>query len=573
MATVTDWRAKMIKKTRIKRNKKEEPKIIIFTAVVCAVLCLIYIPFAKAGVLAFLYSYEPHDYERQYMRQYLERYESIQDGTAKDPKSEHFDSAEDIANVLYSTINDKTAYSDTMIGLPGAAGLTFPVCRYGGAVWIADRESGDLLIRGDLLALSEGSKRPLCDIRATFSDEACSEMSSYYYKMMESLNYLDSITSIDLNYPHVEKYICRDGLIYPLVITFFEDGKENATFVSDKPFEYDPSEVIESSECIVVDEILDPLDPKYLIAKQLSDESYAKFLANPEQRQYPVNYSYHGRGATITRTSFETTSRNIVCYSEIIDYSGILKFARTVGCLFIILICAIIALILCSKAKRKRQRAEYERSVTNALAHNYKSSLMIVRSCAENLIAGVSEEKKAQYEKKIIDETDRMNESTEKILSFYRTGAAGYEPASDTIDASAVCRELIGKYESTSESRNLKWEVDDKEKFSFEGDAVLFTMAMDNLIGNAAKYALPGTTASIRSRIDGLTLENSWNPIDKFTKKPTRFFEAFVTGDDTPGRSNSGLGLSVAKDLLERMGLKISAKADSSRVSFDIKKK
>ena len=53
----------MTKKKLIKRKIKEEPKILLFTAIICAALCLIYIPFAKAAVLAYLYSYEPHDYE------------------------------------------------------------------------------------------------------------------------------------------------------------------------------------------------------------------------------------------------------------------------------------------------------------------------------------------------------------------------------------------------------------------------------------------------------------------------------------------------------------------------------
>nr|MCR5619113.1 HAMP domain-containing histidine kinase [Lachnospiraceae bacterium] len=388
--------------------------------------------------------------------------------------------------------------------------------------------------------------------------------------------YVDDIVGFDYNYPYVEKYVCRDGIIYPLVITFIEKDGEKISFISDKPFAYDQSEVTESSECIFEDDMIDPLDPWYRLAKQLSDQSYAKYLSDPEHRQYPSDFTASVKGAHktyIIRTSMETTDRNILCYTETIDYTGILKILRIAGCLIITLICTVIALILCLKARRKRQRAEYERSVTNALAHNYKSSLMIVRSCAENLIAGVSEEKKAQYEKKIMDETDKMNESTEKILSFYRTGAAGYEPASDQVDAAAVCRELIGKYESVTESRSIKWELDDKEKFSFEGDKLLFTMAMDNLIGNAAKYALSASIITVRTCKNGLSLENSWTPVDKFIKKPGRFFEAFVTGDDTPGRSNSGLGLSVAKDLLERMGLKISARADSSKVSFDIKKK
>ncbi len=559
----------MIKKTRIKRNKKEEPKIIIFTAIVCVVLCLIYIPFAKAGVLAFLYAYEPHDYARQYMRYYLERYESIQDGTAEEPVTDAFDSAEDIANMYYGAINDKTAFMGSLLGLPETSALSIPLYSYGGAVWIAERESGELITRGDLLVLSEGGKRPLCDIRATFSDEEYSKISSYYYRNIESVYYVNDARYYEYKNPHVEKYVCRDGLIYPLVITFVEDDGQNVSFISDKPFEYDPSEVIESSELILADDLIDPLDPKYELAKELSGKSYARFIADPVKRWYPDNYTFNGSGATIVRTSYETTNKHIVCYSEIIDYSGVLSFARTVGCLVIVLICTIIAFILCGRARRKRQRIEYERSVTNALAHNYKSSLMIVRSCAENLIAGVSEEKKAQYEKKIMDETDRMNESTEKILSFFRTGAAGYEPASDQIDAGVICRELIGKYDS----KNLVWDIDDKDKFSFKGDAVLFSMAMDNLIGNAAKYALPGSRVNIRTFKDGVILENSWKPVDKFIKKPARFFEAFVTGDDTPGRSNSGLGLSVAKDLLGRMGLKISAKADSEKVSFEIRNK
>ena len=66
---------------------------------------------------------------------------------------------------------------------------------------------------------------------------------------------------------------------------------------------------------------------------------------------------------------------------------------------------------------------------------------------------------------------------------------------------------------------------------------------------------------------------NKWKPIDKFIKKPKLFFEAFVMGDDTPGRSNSGLGLSITKDLLTRMGLKVSAKPSNENVIFEIRNK
>lgn len=57
----------------------------------------------------------------------------------------------------------------------------------------------------------------------------------------------------------------------------------------------------------------------------------------------------------------------------------------------------------------------------------------------------------------------------------------------------------------------------------------------------------------------------------KFIKKPGLLFESFVTGDDAPGRSNSGLGLKVAKDILGRMGISLTAKPDTEKIRFEIR--
>ena len=561
----------MTKKKLIKRNIKEEPKIILFTAIVCAVLCLLMIPLVRNTVVSYVYSIDGQTYARLYMRQYLSRSESIEDGTAEEPNTDAFDSQEDIVNALYGAFNDKSAFLESGIGLPGAPMISFPLYKYGGATWIADRNTGELVTRGDYVVLREGGKRMLCDIRACYSEEELTRICALYYSPLDKPAYLNDISEFEEPvYPYIEKYVYREGIVYPLVITFREpDG--DICFYSDLSFEYAPSEVTETEECLLADDLLDPGDRAYQIAASLADENYRRFASN--LTKLPSDNIHDFTRGYIVKLTSEMTDRYIICQSEVINYKGMLNAATAAAWFIIILSCFITALVLCRKAKRKREKAEYERSVTNALAHNYKSSLMVVRSCAENLIWGVPDEKKAQYEQKIISETDRMNESTEKILSFYRTGVAGYEPADDAIDASAICRELIGKYESISAERKLEWKVDDAEKFTFKGDSVLFAMAMDNLIGNAAKYALNGSTVNIRTYATGMTLENKWKPVDKFLKKPGRFFESFVTGDDTPGRSNSGLGLSVAKDLFGRMKLKITAKADTEKVTFEIKKK
>ena len=436
----------MVKRSKRKNNTKEEPRIIFFTAVICTVLCLVMIPFVRNAVVSYIYSIEGQTYIRNYMRQYLSRTQSLEDGTAEELKTDILDSQEDVINFYYGALNDKSAFMESGFGLPGAPLISFPLYRYGGAVWIADRSTGELVTRGDYVVLSEGKKRMLCDIRACFSGEELTRMCELFYKPLGKPSYLDNIREFDEPlYPYIEKYVCRDGIVYPLVITFRE-AEGDISFYSDLPFEYDPSEVTESAECILADDLLDPADRAYQTAVSLADEYYRRFAS--DLRQLPSDNIHDFTRGYITKITSEMTDRYIICQAEVIDYKGMLNVATAAAWSVIILVCFITALILCRRAKRKREKAEYERSVTNALAHNYKSSLMILRSCAENLQAGVSEEKKSRYEQKIIEETDRMSETTEKILSFYRTGSAGYEPVSETIDASEVCRELLEKYKT-----------------------------------------------------------------------------------------------------------------------------
>ena len=561
----------MTKKRKIRKirpNKKEEPRIIILTVIVCAVICILYSLLADRVIVSLIPELGMTSFSRQYARDYLERYEgSAYNENEGPPKI--FESWDDITLVYYGAINDKSSNINEVFGLTGADGYKTDLLRYGVSTWIADRETKELIggSTSDLVIIGDDRTRLPADIRATYSDEEYHRLCEFFEV---SPAYIDNVSFYYTdNFPYVEKYVLRDGIAYPLVISFHEEGNENTYFYADKEFDYAAEEVIEADDCRMHDDPADPLDATYQLAVNLSEGQYDLFL----RRNYiPYELTYIS-GNRICNVIMATTDKHILCLAEVTDYSGILKISVTTGCLIIILICGLTAFILCRKAKRKRDKAEYERSVTNALAHNYKSSLMVVRGCAENLIAGVSEEKKAKYEQKIMDETDKMNESTEKILSFYRTGAAGYEPVSESIDASESCKEIITKYESVSVDKKLQWIINDSEKYTLKGDPVLFKMALDNLIGNAVKYALPESAITVTTYKGGMSLTNKWKPIDKFIKKPKLFFEAFVTGDDTPGRSNSGLGLSITKDLLTRMGLKVSAKPSNENVIFEIRNK
>ena len=534
--------------------EKEEARIIISITIIVLLLCSLFYILVDRYLVSSI-DHSVLDALSQFnMRRYIEYFEDYERGIYNEPI--YLDSPESTKNILYSMINNESTVPK------GVDGVYFPVYRKTEISWIASRDRKDQTIRSDYLVFRIGeSVRILADIRACYSDEEYERIFEYFEKKNSS--------PAESFLPYMDRYVLKNGIAYPLLLSFRKDGQILEFFYPDIQIEYDESEVIESDECILADGMIRPLDPDYMDGLNYAKEKYDFFC---EKMPLPSEYVMQSRGRIVS-VLITPTENYVACQVEIYDYSETISKLTIIGFLVIISCGVMVCAILCGKARRKRIRAEYERSVTNALAHNYKSSLMVIRSCAENLIAGVSDETKVEYEQNIIDETDHLNESTEKILSFYRTGAAGYNTTKESIDASSACQILIKKYEKVSRDRKLRWMIDDAEKFILEGDAVLFSMAVDNLIGNATKYALTDSEIRITTDRDSIAFENNWKCITKLKDKPKLFFEAFVTGDDQPGRSNSGIGLRVTKDLLERMDLRIDVRADIKKVIFVIKRK
>ena len=546
-------RAKMINQGSI--------KIIVFAAIIAAVLCGFYFYTIDGFVVSELGLLNKTTFgNSQTYNRFMDNVEEQNDrnGSIVFSKSMVSD---------YRLINDEARPHYRRI-TPNNSILLYKTASAG---WIVERKTLKKVIPFDYVVFVEGDKRNLddklvfVDIRATFSDQAYEEFTQFLYNWAASAPLAKDPSIL------IDKYIIKDDIVYPLAISVREENGTVTVFNSDIEFGYSDSDVIEPKESTMdlADDLILPMDTDYNKALELSESWYKNYCIYYQIRGEFVNRS---RGL-ITYNTISETNHYILYQTRIVNYSDLLNKLTAIGCAFIILICAVITAMICHRELRKRKNTEYERSVTNALAHNYKSSLMIIRSCAENILAGVSEEKKTEYEQKIIDETDRMNESTEKILSFYRSGAAGYEPFNDEIDASKILRELIKKHENIPSEKGHEWLIDDAEKFIFEGDPILFSMALDNLVGNAGKYALPGSEIKVTTNRNGMIVKNNWNPIDKFIKRPRLFFEPFVTGSEAHSDSNSGIGLSVSKTLFERMGLHISAKPDLEEVTFEIKRK
>ena len=126
-------------------------------------------------------------------------------------------------------------------------------------------------------------------------------------------------------------------------------------------------------------------------------------------------------------------------------------------------------------------------------------------------------------------------------------------------------------FQSTAQAKQISLVFQPGSAFSWKTDASWLSRVIDNLISNAVKYSPAATTVIVRSECQkqhwiitvqdqglGFTEEDKKKVFQKFKKLSAR---------PTGGESSNGLGLSIAKMLIERLGGTISLQSEKNKGS------
>ena len=95
---------------------------------------------------------------------------------------------------------------------------------------------------------------------------------------------------------------------------------------------------------------------------------------------------------------------------------------------------------------------------------------------------------------------------------------------------------------------------------------------MDNLLGNACKYALPGTRVYISANRQEEMVVISVKNIsrEKLNISADELMERFVRGDSSRNTEGSGLGLSIAQSLAALMGGRLELTVDGDLFKAEV---
>lgn len=204
---------------------------------------------------------------------------------------------------------------------------------------------------------------------------------------------------------------------------------------------------------------------------------------------------------------------------------------------------------------QNRQKQFFENA-----SHELKTPLMSIQGYAEGLQAGViSEPEKAT--KVILNETDKMTGLVNDILSISRLESGAYKLKKEPVFMQEFLSECLTSMEAAIYEKHIRVSFDVAPS-AIEADRTQLEKAVRNILSNAIRYA----KSEIRILFDGkkLVIWDDGTPISAESLK--HLFERFYTGQN----GNTGIGMSLTKEIVEQHGWKIKAENTQAGAQFVI---
>lgn len=212
-------------------------------------------------------------------------------------------------------------------------------------------------------------------------------------------------------------------------------------------------------------------------------------------------------------------------------------------------------------ARAVNERMQSERLKTELItnvSHDLKTPLTSIVSYVDLLKKeGIEEEPARGYIEVLDRQSQRLKKLTEDLVEASKASSGALPVNRERIDLAELLRQCLGEYAERLSAAELTVVPQIGEgSFVTVADGRLLWRVLDNLFQNAAKYAQPGTRFYAALEQDAqekrLILRNISR--EALSIAPEELMERFVRGDESRSSEGSGLGLSIARSLMELMG-------------------
>lgn len=220
--------------------------------------------------------------------------------------------------------------------------------------------------------------------------------------------------------------------------------------------------------------------------------------------------------------------------------------------------CALHLNDLSAAAMRSaREQMKSERMKTELIAnvsHDIKTPLTSIINYVDLLQKPHGQEEHAAYLDVLARQSQRLKKLTEDLVEMSKASTGNVPAELTELDACETVRQALGEFAGRLEEVPLQVVfTQPEEPLMIRADGRLTWRVLNNLLGNAAKYAQPGSRLYMDvTKIDNRVLISLKNMSrEQLNVTAEELMERFVRGDASRHTEGSGLGLNIAKGLME----------------------
>lgn len=212
-------------------------------------------------------------------------------------------------------------------------------------------------------------------------------------------------------------------------------------------------------------------------------------------------------------------------------------------------------------AKENEEYLHRYHQVMSYLAHDLRNPLTSISGYANYLSEkdeSLSSQEKEKYLSIILEKTEVMRKYIDQLLN-----AAKFQEKNTSPRESVECMELLyqvqGMFYPEIQKKNLDFQIELEEQIFLKAYQEDLARAFQNILKNAIQYTKPGGKIRIRTseKGNGIQIENDY--LGMSDSDTERIFMPFYRIEEEGVFHGSGLGLSIAKDILEAHGFEIHA--------------
>lgn len=230
-----------------------------------------------------------------------------------------------------------------------------------------------------------------------------------------------------------------------------------------------------------------------------------------------------------------------------------------------------------NRAVDQRMRSERLKTelITN-VSHDIKTPLTSIVNYVDLLKKEELPPKAAEYVTVLDRQSRRLKKLTEDLVEASKASTGNMKVQLQPIVVNEIIHQAIGDYDQRLTAGRLETIVNTYQgNVSALADGRLLWRVLDNLLSNVCKYAMAGSRVYIDlTEKDGRVLLSMKNVSrDPLNISADELMERFVRGDASRHTEGSGLGLNIAKSLMELMGgtFAISVDGDLFKAELTLK--